>query len=90
MNVCMVFVILVRSVIVCERLVISKILKSTEVLGLGVFDSRLQFRSPSKNNSKFSASILSIIFSNYIIECRGELGGLYQVPTRNGLVYNEG
>ena len=51
----------------------------------GVFDNRLQFKSPSKYDSKFSTSILSIISSNKVIDSWGELGGLYQVSTKNGL-----
>ena len=54
---CEVLVILVGSAIVCERLQISNIFKSSDVLEFGVFDNRLQFKSPSKYSSEFSASI---------------------------------
>ena len=44
----------------------------------------MQLISPSKYNSLFSASILAITFSNSLNKLGGELGGRYQVPTRNG------
>ena len=46
--------------------------------------NKLQLISPSKYNSLFSASILAITFSNSLNKLGGELGGRYQVPTRNG------
>ena len=68
-NVQDVLVILVGSEIICERLYISKTFKRSVALEFGVFDNRLQFKSPRKYNSKFSTSILSIISSNKVIEC---------------------
>ena len=82
---CEVLVILVGSAIVCERLQISNIFKSSDVLEFSVFDNRLQFKSPSKYSSEFSASILSIISSNKVNNCWDELGGLYKVPTKKCL-----
>ena len=45
----------------------------------------LQFISPTRYNSEFSASILSMVFSNKLSRSLDELGGLYHVPTKNGL-----
>ena len=42
-----------------------------------------ELTSPSIHSSSFSASILSITFSNSLKRLGGEIGGRYQVPTRN-------
>ena len=47
--------------------------------------NKLQLISPSKYNSLFSASLLAITFSYSLNKLGGELGGRYQVPTRNGV-----
>ena len=57
---------------------------NSDVLVLGVSDNRLQFKSPSKYSSRFSASIISIVFSNNENKLLDEFGGLYQVPTKKG------
>ena len=50
-----------------------------------MLDCKLQFKSLSRYNSAFSASVLPIKFSKKPIEFGGDLGGLYQVLTKNGL-----
>ena len=42
--------------------------------------------SPSRYNSLFSASIFAMTFSNSLNKLGGELGGRYQVRTRNGVL----
>jgi hypothetical protein len=64
---------------------VSKIFNKSEVFASEICAAKLQFRSPRKYNSEFSASIRSIVFSNRFNNSLGELGGLYQVPTKNGL-----
>jgi hypothetical protein len=51
----------------------------------GLSDNKSQLKSPNKENFVFSTSILSITFWNAERTHIGELGGLYQVTTKNGL-----
>ena len=66
----------VGSVISCLRPYISNTFVRGEVLYVVDPDKKSQLRSPSKNNSLFSASILSITFSNSLNSSDGEFGGL--------------
>ena len=47
-------------------------------------DNKLQFKSPIRYSSKFSASILSIILSKVEKRSGDDCGGLYQVVLRKG------
>ena len=51
---------------------------------LDATDNKLQFKSPIRYSSKFSASILSIILSKVEKRSGDDCGGLYQVDTRKG------
>ena len=76
----------VGSVINWLRLYISKMFIRWEELTVIASGNKLQSISPSKYNSLFSASILAITFSNSLNKLGGELGGRYQVQTRNGVL----
>ena len=47
-----------------------------------ISDNKLQFKSPIRYSSKFSASILSIILSKVEKSSGDDFGGLYQVAKR--------
>ena len=47
-------------------------------------DNKLQFKSPIRYSSEFSASILSIILSKVEKRSGDDCGGLYQVVMRKG------
>ena len=51
---------------------------------LDATDNKLQFKSPIRYSSKFSASILSIILSKVEKRSGDDCGVLYQVDTREG------
>ena len=76
----------VGSVINWLRPYISKMFIRWEELTVIASGNKLQLISPSEYNSLFSASILAITFSNSLNKLGGELGGRYQVPTRNGVL----
>ena len=58
---------------------------SFRALGASTSGNKSTFMPPKRNSSRFSESILAIMSSKSINLLANESGGLYQVPTRNGL-----
>ena len=82
---CEFVVILVGSVINWLSPYMSKMLVKFAELWSDVSGNKLQFRSPNRYNSLFSASIFPTSCSKELNISEGDWGGLYQVLTKNGL-----
>ena len=77
--------ILVGSFINCVKPYTSNTFRRSVDTSSRVLDCKLQFKSSSRYNSTFSPSIFPIKFLKKPIDSSVDLGGLYQVPTKNGL-----